>query len=352
MNDTTTVVRLILASGRVLSAADHVKPAYNTEESFIQLHNDLGYILYSFNRFLDDLYSSAGSGPLQQWFANKYPQGCLDALAEMEARISGIDSTTGTVNEIHSTVEYFDQHRALFQALLDTRESPKKSNVAPILTEDGTSAHPNESQEFEVPSTREGSLSDFGTSPNEPLVNPDNSADPQRQPDTSVGQSDDNGLHHSAEGPGTPPHEQPAGPNNKTGADTRQQNTRPLSDQIRKFLRGFLQPQKSSIPPAHPRCDDPLQTEMASLSNRPEPVVGARLDDFTRGDEQPVPDNETPSISSLGATQTNLPLQADANNSVTETPTSHPSWSWSDLLCFRKRAERVDELQNHPRREV
>ncbi|KAF8125997.1 hypothetical protein EV363DRAFT_1349478 [Boletus edulis] len=341
MDDTTTVVRLILASGRVLLAADNVKHAYNTEESFIQLHNDLGHILYSFNRFLDDLYSSASSGPLQQWFADKYPQGCLDALAEMEARISGIDSTAGTVNEIHSTVKYFDHHRALFQALLGTRESPKKSNVAPILTKDRTSAHSNESQEFEVPSTREGSLCDFGTGPNEQLVNPDNSADPQRQPDTSVGQSDDNGQHHSAEGHGNPPYEQPVGPNNKSGAGARQRN-KPLSDQIKKFrlrkfltrrkARGFLQPKKStSIPPA--------DTQMASLSNRP----GI----FTRGDEQPVPDNETPSISSVGATdqrmstRTNPPLQADA-------PTSHSSWSWSDLLCFPKRGERVDELQNQP----
>ena len=110
MIETTTTVRLILASGRVLLlATDKAKHEYNTEESN-QLRQDLRQISYVSDMFLDGLYSSAGSGILQQWSAEGHPQKCLDVLAEMEVLIS-----TGG---IHHTIEYFAKNRAPFEGLL------------------------------------------------------------------------------------------------------------------------------------------------------------------------------------------------------------------------------------------
>jgi len=43
----------------------------------------------------------------------------LDALTEMETLISRTDTFSGTENTIHSTIEYFHQHRAPFRILLD-----------------------------------------------------------------------------------------------------------------------------------------------------------------------------------------------------------------------------------------
>ena len=118
MDDTTVVLRLILTSGRVLSAADDITHGDNTEESLMQLYENLGRITYTSNVILDDFYSSGGGGSLRQQFTKTNPQGCLDALTEMEALIPRVDAS-GTVNGIRSTVVYFDQHRDLFQELLD-----------------------------------------------------------------------------------------------------------------------------------------------------------------------------------------------------------------------------------------